>query len=96
MGETLGRSLIALAQADTSGVTVVDESPPDSSAEPTPSSPAATPSANPTTLEELVAAANAHLRAAEEAQRNGDWTRYGQELESLRENLAQLEALTGQ
>ncbi len=108
MGETLDRSLIALAQADRDGIIVVDEPPPDGSAEPTPpaasatpatgaaSATGATPSANPTTLEELVAAANAHLQAAEEAQRNGDWARYGQELELLRENLAQLDALTGQ
>ena len=98
MAETLDRSLIALAEADTDGIIVVDE-PPDGSAEPTPTTPdatAATPPANPTTLEELVAAANAHLQAAEQAQRAGDWARYGQELESLRENLAQLEALTGE
>ena len=102
MAETLDRSLIALAQADSDGIIVVDEPPPDGSAEPTPPAAAATPaagatpSANPTTLEELVAAANAHLQAAEEAQRAGDWARYGQELEALRENLAQLDALTGQ
>ena len=48
------------------------------------------------TLEELVAAANTHLLAAEQAQRDGDWARYGQELAALRENLAQLAALTDQ
>jgi len=48
------------------------------------------------TLDELVAAANAHLQAAEQAQRDGDWARYGQELAALRENLAALAALTGQ
>ncbi len=100
MGETLGRSLVALARAETDGITVSDDAttppPDDTSAPDTDPQPLPTAPANPTTLEELVAAANAHLRAADEAQRNGDWARYGQELESLRENLAQLEALTGQ
>ena len=99
MAETLDRSLIALARAGTDSAALVNEPPPAGGVEPTaPATPAAgaTPLANPTTLEELVAAANAHLQAAEQAQRDGDWARYGQELEALRENLAQLEALTGQ
>ncbi len=94
MAETLDRSLIALAQASTDGITVVDESLPPGGLTPTPTPDAATPPTNPTTVDELVAAANAHLQAAEQAQRDGDWARYGQELESLRETLAQLAALT--
>ena len=95
MAETLDRSLRALAQAGIEEVIVDDTPPPDTTA-PTPPSAVATPPANPVTLEELVAAANAHLLAAEQAQRDGDWARYGQELAALRENLAQLAALTDQ
>ena len=91
MAETLDRSLIALAQASTDGITVVDESLPPGGLTPTPTPDAATPPTNPTTVDELVAAANAHLQAAEQAQSP---SRYGQELESLRETLAQLAALT--
>ena len=58
--------------------------------------PLATPPADPRTVEELVAAAKAHLAAAEEAQRQGDWATYGRELQALRERLEQLSALTGQ
>ncbi len=36
------------------------------------------------------------FQQAEQAQRDGDWARYGQELAALRENLAALAALTGQ
>jgi len=92
MAETLDRSLVALAQAGTDGTAVTDDatSPPDEAG----TTPQPTPSADPATLEELVAAANAHLRAAEQAQRDGDWARYGQELAALRENLDQLASLT--
>lgn len=48
------------------------------------------------TVEELVASANSHLQAAEAAQRQGDWARYGRELEALRSTLEQLSALLGQ
>ena len=95
MAETLDRSLRALAQAGIEEVIIDDTAPPDTTA-PTPPSVLATPPANPVTLEELVAAANTHLLAAEQAQRDGDWARYGQELAALRENLAQLAALTGE
>ena len=96
MAETLDRSLRALAQA---GIVVDDTAPTDTTAPPdatapTPAPDAVTPPANPVTVEELIAAANAHLLAAEQAQRDGDWARYGQELAALRENLAQLAALT--
>ncbi len=95
MAETLDRSLRALAQAGIEEVIIDDAAPPDTTA-PTPPFVLATPPANPVTLEELVAAANTHLLAAEQAQRDGDWARYGQELAALRENLAQLAALTGE
>ena len=92
MAETLDRSLIALARAGTLETIVDDTTPPDAAS--TPSADAATPPANPVTLDELVAAANAHLQAAEQAQRDGDWASYGQELAALREVLAQLAVLT--
>ena len=41
-----------------------------------------------------MAAANAHLAAAEQAQRAGNWAAYGAELAALRDNLNQLAALT--
>lgn len=42
----------------------------------------------------LVQAAEAHFQAAQTAQQNGDWARYGQELAQLELILAQLVALT--
>jgi uncharacterized membrane protein (UPF0182 family) len=97
MGETLDRSLLALARAEIDSVIGDDSAPPDAAATPGAATPgAATPPPNPVTLDELVAAANAHLLAAEQAQRDGDWARYGEELAALRENLAQLAALTDQ
>ncbi|HQF71983.1 MAG TPA: hypothetical protein PLH39_11965, partial [Promineifilum sp.] len=105
------RSLISLAQSNLNQTTDVatpdtgatdtgasDTGAPDTGANTPPASgtPAPTPAAAPVTVEELVAAANAHLQAAEQAQRDGDWARYGQELAALRQNLAALAALTGQ
>jgi uncharacterized membrane protein (UPF0182 family) len=46
------------------------------------------------TVEELIATANQHFEAAETAQRNGDWTTYGRELQALRQNLERLMVLT--
>lgn len=45
------------------------------------------------TIEELIQSANAHFIAAEEAQRNGDWTTYGAELAALEQDLARLSLL---
>ena len=41
-------------------------------------------------LEELIQSANDHFTAAEAAQRTGDWTRYGTELEALQQDLQRL------
>ncbi|HMT21947.1 MAG TPA: UPF0182 family protein, partial [Promineifilum sp.] len=92
MGQTLEASLRALA---TGGGTAAegDAAPPaggSAGASPLP------PAAGDATLAELVAAANAHLAAAEAAQRRGDWALYGQELDALRETLARLDALAGE
>ncbi len=95
MAETLSASLVALSRG--SGTVIVadddlaagnDAAAPD--AAPTPSAPVGTPG----TFEEMVVAANAHLQAAEEAQRQGDWATYGRELEALRATLAQLATMT--
>jgi uncharacterized membrane protein (UPF0182 family) len=57
------------------------------------------PTAPPVTVDQDVAAlilsADAHLEAAENAQRNGDWTTYGEELEALRQDLEELSDLVG-
>lgn len=92
MAETLNASLLALAQ----GAEVAVEPPPTDAAGGTPPVTPAQPPPNPQSFEELVAAANAHLAAAETAQRAGDWATYGRELEALRLVLSQLTGLTGQ
>lgn len=48
------------------------------------------------TIAELIASANAHFEAAETAQRGGDWTAYGAELEALQRDLDQLMLLIGE
>lgn len=48
------------------------------------------------TLEELISSANAHFEAAEAAQQAGDWATYGEELNALKQDLAQLIELSNQ
>lgn len=91
MDETLNRSLVALARGTVSlspGTTDAAGRPPAVTGEP--------PAAVSGTVEELVAAANAHLQAAEDAQRAGDWAAYGRELDALRAALDRLSSLTDQ
>jgi uncharacterized membrane protein (UPF0182 family) len=45
-------------------------------------------------VQQLVEYANAHFELAQEALRNGDFARYGQEIELVRQALAQLDVLT--
>ena len=85
MAETLNRSLIALAQRPGMLIDSPDPVRPETSTEALPD--------DGRTIDELVAAANEHLAAAEEAQRAGDWARYGQELDSLKLVLEQLSRL---
>jgi uncharacterized membrane protein (UPF0182 family) len=47
------------------------------------------------TVEDLIAAADAHFEAAEAAQQAGDWATYGEELEALRQTLDRLVVLIG-
>lgn len=91
MAETLGGSLVALSRGSTAAPVVAEQE-----VEPAPTPPATSLPLNPQSIEELVAAANIHLSAAEEAQRNGDWAVYGQELEALRQTLEQLDAVVSQ
>jgi len=95
MRPTLEEALVALLQnAPVADIVVNDEVSGDITAEniTTP-----TPSANTTTIdqtvEELIASANAHFTAAEAAQRAGDWTTYGRELDALQADLEKLAQL---
>lgn len=85
MRPTLNEALAALLVAPESDI-VVEE--PEGDGEETTSPPADA------TLAELIESANAHFEAAEAAQREGDWTTYGRELELLRQDLQRLEALS--
>ncbi|MCI0393795.1 MAG: UPF0182 family protein [Chloroflexi bacterium] len=92
MRETLNMALAALIEGAPSVDEVVAEEPPagdQTEPETAPPLPAGA------TVEALVQSANAHLQAAEEAQRNGDWATYGRELEALRQDLGRLAELTG-
>ncbi|MEW5991611.1 MAG: UPF0182 family protein [Chloroflexota bacterium] len=68
---------------------------------PTPSpGPTATPGPTPSTdlptdVAGLIAYANAHFEAAQQALRDGDFARYGEEIELVRQALAQLHELAG-
>ncbi|GIK54400.1 MAG: UPF0182 family protein [Chloroflexi bacterium] len=48
------------------------------------------------TITALITSANAHYEAAQTALRNGDWATYGDELEALQQDLAQLMTLVGE
>jgi uncharacterized membrane protein (UPF0182 family) len=86
MRPTLNAALAALLTDP--GTDVVVSEPPAEDGETTESPPADA------SLEELIQSANAHFAAAEAAQRTGDWTTYGRELELLRQDLERLQALT--
>lgn len=92
MAETLNASLLALARGPSAADSIPLEVPAGNEG----GEPIGTPTAIPESLEELVAAANSHLQAAETAQREGDWASYGRELEALRAILTQLSDLTGE
>lgn len=99
MRETLEEALSALLEDAPSVVDLVAEPPvtgDDSGEEP---------AEPPTTTEvapldanvlELVQSANAHFEAAEAAQRSGDWSTYGRELEALQMDLERLSQLTAE
>lgn len=73
------------------------EEPPEEVAEDPQGEPTATTTAPPAdaSIEEVIRSANQHFEAAEAAQRQGDWTTYGRELQALQSDLQQLMELTG-
>lgn len=96
MRETLQGALTALLSDEPNVIVVEDGTTPAPEAT-TPEGGGETtapPLAADATIEELVAAANNHFEAAENAQRAGDWVTYGRELEALNQTLERLMQLT--
>lgn len=91
MRETLEEALAALLNAP-----VVDVGESAGATAPPTGDETAPPVGGDLTIDALISSANQHFEAAEAAQRTGDWTTYGVELEALKADLAQLMALTGQ
>jgi uncharacterized membrane protein (UPF0182 family) len=102
MEETLEEALIALIEMGAGVDDIVVEPPvgegttaveqPDESAVPVVPTPG-TVTSDPV-IQDLIELANTHFEAAEEAQRNGDWSAYGRELDALQQVLEQLMELT--
>jgi uncharacterized membrane protein (UPF0182 family) len=98
MRETLEEALVALIEAGPTVTEAVNEAALQEAAAAETASPTATPGAAPVideTMQALIDQAGAHFAAAEQAQREGDWATYGQELEALGNVLEQLQALSG-
>jgi uncharacterized membrane protein (UPF0182 family) len=106
MRETLEEALLALVQAgpsiaETIEVQVSEQGQEEEAAdsgttglESTAETPTSEAPAVAASIEALIRLASNHFEAAEEAQRAGDWTTYGQELEALREVLQELMEMT--
>ena len=93
MRETLGEALAALLQLDPLEVEAIEEGETiETGGEPQPTPSAPLPSD--ATVQELIQSANEHFEAAETAQRDGNWARYGQEIEALSEDLRRLQELS--
>ncbi len=94
MRNTLDEALVALLEAAPAAILVAEEA--DGVPAATETSPTPAPTPRPSgdgSIEALVQAANDHFLAAEAAQRQGDWTTYGRELDALRDALQQLDTL---
>ncbi|MCA9970460.1 MAG: UPF0182 family protein, partial [Anaerolineales bacterium] len=90
MRETLPEALAALV-AEAPAVAQIEVLPEEDAAEETAVTPQPLPPLDvDASLEELIQSANDHFTAAEAAQRTGDWTRYGTELEALQQDLQRL------
>ncbi len=99
MRETLSEALAALVDAkipdnavvteEDAGNTATEEEFPEASTNDTVTAPIDA------TVEELINSANTHFEAAEAAQRAGDWTTYGRELEALEQDLNRLMEMSG-
>jgi len=99
MRETLSEALAALVDADIPDNVVVTEEEAANNAAAEGSEEAST---NDTVtapidanVEELITSANTHFEAAEAAQRAGDWTTYGRELDALEQDLQRLMEMSG-
>jgi len=88
MGDDLATALQDIFQTPLAGA---PEKPPSTgtTTSPTATTPAGTP---PSSLKELAAAAMDHYNKAIDAQRQGDWTTYGNELKALEETIKQMQA----
>jgi uncharacterized protein len=98
MRETLAEALLALV-TDAPAVDVLVAEPPLEGIVVDPEVPAVPvlpPTAVDASVEELIQSANARFEAAEAAQRRGDWTAYGRELEALRQDLQRLMDIANQ
>lgn len=102
MRETLDGALVALLEEAPAVDEIVAEPPVEGGqeGEPTPEEGEEAPSPTPApateaSVEELIFSANEHFSAAEAAQRNGDWSTYGRELELLQDDLQRLMELRG-
>ena len=98
-GSTLQEALNLLLAKEAGGGPAPSPSPGQTPG-PTPTpGPTATPGTGPSLppgdVQALVAYANAHFELAQEAAGRGDWTRYGAEMELVKQALGQLEILTG-
>ena len=106
MDETLGGALASLLEEEPEDVAEVIQEELEPEAEPATGEPdgevetAVTPppvvDISDTDIETLIESANTHFEAAQEAQQNGDWATYGEELEALEQDLETLLELSGQ
>ena len=97
MRTTLDEALSALLQGEGALIEVeIPEEPGLSDAAVAPETSETTPSvaAPDGSIEELIQLANQQFEAAEQAQRNGDWTEYGRQIDRLQATLEQLNTLT--
>lgn len=94
MGVTLDEALANLLNNRTV-TTVIDDAAVESDTDQPAAVETRVPLALDATVESLISSANDHFAAAEAAQRSGDWTTYGRELDALQQDLEQLIELTG-
>lgn len=101
MAETLEGAISALFLDDDVEEIIVASPDEDTTVVTIPDDAAATPEASPApapnaTIQSLIESANAHFEAAQAAQRAGDWSTYGAEIEALEQDLARLAQLVDQ
>jgi hypothetical protein len=94
MRETLGEAILAMLQLEPEQI--VEQAVEGAGAEAGAEAAPVAPLPDSATVEELIRSANERFAAAEAAQRAGDWARYGQELNALRQDLQRLFELTSE